>query len=721
MTTETRFDVEGMTCAACASRIERVLGKQEGVESAVVNYATGEARVVGSAPLDLLTGAVDRIGYHLSEIQPDATPSLTLRLRDEQRRQRTLFLGSAVLTAPLVAIAMGVFGMEVAHDPFWVVVQAVLATPVVLGFGWQFHRIAVKGLRTGQLSMDTLISVGTATALIYSYWAMAAGEPVFFETGAAIVTFVLLGRFLEARAKGEASQAVTALLSLGAETARRLDDGVATEVPIDVIRPDDVVEVLPGEKIPADGVVVDGTSAVDESMITGESVAVDKAPGATVVGATVNQHGRLVVRITATGADTTLQRIARLVEEAQATRAPIHHLVDRVSQWFVPAVMVASLVTLIGWLLVGGGHEAAIRAAVAVIIIACPCALGLATPTAIMVGSGRGAELGVVFKGAAAFEKVHDVDAVLLDKTGTLTRGVMTLTRSKGGDDVLRMAAAVEAASTHPIARAVVLAAEERDLVIPPVTDAASMPGRGVTGIVGDTEVLVGRELLFRDLGFEVRADHLRALTEFESMGATAVIVGWGGTTVGVLGFADALRESSRDAIRALHAQHITTGMITGDNVSVARRIADELDIDYVSAGVLPSAKADDVRAWQAKGHTVAFVGDGINDAPALTVADVGMAVGTGTGVAVESGDVILMSGDPLLVPTAIGVGRATFRTIRQNLFWAFAYNTAMIPLAAFGYLDPMLAGAAMALSSVSVVVNSLRLRRWRPAGLTAR
>ncbi len=698
-----------MTCAACATRVERVLGRQEGVESAVVNYATGEARVVGQVPTGVLVSAIDGIGYELIEITPETTgPGMVERYDVEQRHQWRLFLGAAALTVPLMVIAMGLPESTVTR---WL--QAILATPVVLGFGWQFHAIAAKGLRTGQLSMDTLISLGTLAALGYSWWALLVGEPLYFETGAAIVAFILLGRYFEARAKGRASAAVTALLSLGADEAVLLRDGTEVRVPADSLSVGDRVVVLPGEKVPADGVVVEGRSTVDESMLTGESVPVDKAPGTDVTGATVNQHGRLVVELTATGSDTTLHRIARLVEDAQATRAPIQRLADRVSQYFVPVVMVIATVTLIAWLVSGAGIETALTAAVAVLIIACPCALGLATPTAIMVGSGRGAELGVVFKGAEVFERTHAIDAVLFDKTGTLTRGVMTLTRNTGGDNLLRRAAAVETASTHPIARAVLLAAEERELEVPPVTDPMTMPGRGVVGMVDGIEVVVGRELLFRDLGMEVRQEDQLAIAEFEAFGASTVVVGWDGRTQGVLGLADALRESSREAVADLHASGIAIGMVTGDNKSTARRIATELGIDRVAAEVLPGGKADEVRAWQADGATVAFVGDGINDAPALAAADVGMAIGTGTGVAVETGEVILMSGDPKLAMSAIGVGQATFRVIRQNLGWAFIYNVAMIPLAALGLLQPMFAAAAMAFSSVSVVLNSLRLRRW--------
>ena len=699
-----------MTCAACATRIERVLSKQDGVESAVVNYATGEARVTASVPIDGLISAIDAIGYHLIEIQPeDESPDIVARYEAERRRQWRLFVGAATLTVPVMVLAMA---LPESGWNRWL--QAALATPVVWYFGFQFHRVAVKGLRTGQLSMDTLVSMGTAVAWGFSVWALLAGEHIYFETGAAIVSFILLGRYFEARAKGRASQAVTALLQLGAETALRLEDGTEVPVAVDDLRTGDLVVVLPGEKVPADGRVLEGRSSVDESMLTGESIPADKEPGDPVTGATVNQHGRLVVEVTATGADTTLHRIAKLVEDAQATRAPVQALADRVSQWFVPIVMSVAAVTLVTWLVLGAGLETAMTAAVAVLIIACPCALGLATPTAIMVGSGRGAELGVVFKGAAVFEDTHHVDAVLFDKTGTLTRGVMTLTRSTTNDpELLARAAAVESASTHPIARAVLLAAEERELDIPPVTDAAAMPGRGVVGNVDGTEVLVGRELLFRELGYDLRQSDQRALAEFEAHGATTVVVGWDGETKGVLGFADALRESSRDAVAALQAAGIATGLVTGDNASTARRIATELGIDRVVSGVLPGGKTEEVRAWQADGRTVAFVGDGINDAPALAAADVGMAVGTGTGVALEAGDVILMSGDPKLVSSAIGIGRRTFRAIRQNLFWAFAYNVAMIPLAALGYLNPMFAAAAMAFSSVSVVLNSLRLRGW--------
>ena len=664
--------------------------------------------MVAAAPVPDLVSAVDRIGYELIELQPDEDVDLIGRYDEEQQRQWRLFLGAAALTIPLMVLAMG---LPESTWNRWT--QLVLAAPVVLGFGWQFHSVAFKGLRTGQASMDTLISLGTLTALAYSTWALFSGEALYFESGAAIVSFILLGRYFEARSKGQASQAVTSLLSLAPEEALVLRDGEEATVPADDLRARDLVVVLPGQKVPADGTVIEGFSSVDESMLTGESVAIDKSPGSAVIGATVNQHGRLVVELTATGERTTLHRIAKLVEDAQATRAPVQKLADRVSQVFVPIVLLIALGTLAGWLLVGAGIETAVTAAVAVLVIACPCALGLATPTAIMVGSGRAAELGVVFKGAEAFELTHAIDAVLFDKTGTLTRGVMTLTRNTGGEELLSRAAAVETTSTHPVARAIVLAAEERDLDIPSISDDATMPGRGVVGTIDGVEVVVGRELLFTDLGYDVRGEDLKALAEFEAFGASTVIVGWEGETKGVLGFADALRESSRGAVDSLHGMGIETGMVTGDNKATSRRIGNELGIDRVAAGVLPGGKADEIRAWQADGRTVAFVGDGINDAPALVSADVGMAIGTGTDVAVESGDLILMSGDPALVTSAIGVGKATFRSIRQNLFWAFAYNVAMIPLAALGDLNPMLAAAAMAFSSGSVVLNSLRLRSY--------
>jgi heavy metal translocating P-type ATPase len=709
-TDDITFAVDGMTCAACAVRIERVLGKQEGVAEVAVNFATSEARVVvdGAAANDL-QAAVAKIGYEITERQPDEERRDLSEMYDEERStQWRRFVGAAVLTVPLMALAM--FGPESVLNTG---IQWALATPIVFYFGIQFHQVALKQARQFTSSMDTLVSLGTLSAYLYSVWAYLAGYTVFFETAGAIVSFILLGKYFEARAKGQASAAVTKLLELGAQEAIVMTDGEPVATPIAEVVVGDLVLVRPGAKIPADGEVAEGFSSVDESMLTGESVAVDKKVGSDVFGATVNQNGRLVVRVTKTGGDTALHQIARMVEDAQASKAPVQHLADRVSGIFVPAVIGIAVATLVFWMFKNGDIEQAVRAAVAVLIIACPCALGLATPTAIMVGSGRGAELGVVFKGAEVFERSTHVDAVLFDKTGTLTRGAMTLTRTHGTPEVLLKAASVEFASEHPVARAIVLGAEERDMVLRPVENFSNFPGRGVMGEVDGEEVIVGRKELFGDLRWDVQKQHQDALTGFEVLGTTAVLVGWDGETKGVLGVADSLRESAKPAVQGLKKLGVEVAMVTGDNSATAARIAEEVGITRVRSGVLPGEKAEEVAGLQADGLQVAFVGDGVNDAPALAAADMGMAIGTGTGVAIEAGEVILMSGDPQLALTAIRLGRRTFRVIKQNLFWAFGYNIAMIPLAAAGLLNPMLASAAMAFSSVSVVANSLRLRSF--------
>lgn len=710
MTTPTVFDVEGMTCAACAARVERVLAKQDGVEQVVVNFASGEAKVFGAVQVPELEAAVAKIGYGLREMAPDDDrPDIVARYAGEQADQWRRFLGAAALSLPLLVLAMA-FPMDAAWNRW---LQLVLATPVVFWFGRQFHINAWKQARSLGANMDTLISLGTLSAFFYSSWALFSHEDVFFETAGAIIAFILLGKFFEARAKGRASAAVTKLLELGAKEARVLRDGAEVMIPIDLLRVGDIMVVRPGEKIPTDGTVVEGASSIDESMLTGESMPVDKKVGDHLYGATVNQQGLLRVTATATGRDTALHQVARLVEDAQASKAPVQHLADRVSSVFVPIVITISVGTLLAWLASGYDTTTAVKAAVAVLIIACPCALGLATPTAIMVGSGRGAEHGIIFKGADVFEQTSDIDTVLFDKTGTLTKGHMTLTRLYGDEIVLQRAASVEAGSGHPIAQAIVLGAEEREISLFPVTEFSDMPGRGVVGTVDGTEVIVGRPLLLEELGMDVESHHTDQLMTFETFGATAVMVGWEGRSRGVMAVADSLRETSIVAVAGLKALGLDVAMVTGDNHATARSIAKEVGIDRVRAGVLPGGKDAEVQALQAEGRMVAFVGDGINDAPALTRADMGMAVGTGTDIAIEAGDVILMSGDPTLALTAIRLGRRTFTVIKQNLFWAFFYNAAMIPLAALGYLNPLFASAAMAFSSVTVVTNSLRLRRF--------
>lgn len=722
MTSETKtsaplvFEVDGMTCAACASRIERVLGKQEGVDAASVNFAGAEARVRLSDGVtsDTLRAAVQKIGYDIRVVEPETERrSMVDVYSAEERLQWRRFWWALALALPTMLLAM--LGP---HSSQNATLQWLLSTPVVWVIGAPFHRVALRQLRSFGASMDTLISLGTATAYFYSVWAVFAGDHVYFETAAVIVALITLGKAFEARSKGRASSAITKLLELGAKQATVIREETERVIPADQLLPGDLMVVRPGEKIPTDGVVAEGQSSVDESMLTGESRPIEKDVGAQVFGATVNQNGRLIVTATQVGAETALSRIVALVEEAQASKAPVQRLADRVSAVFVPIVIVIAIATLFTWLGLGRPISEAMAAAVAVLIIACPCALGLATPTAIMVGSARGAELGVLFKGAEVFERSRQIDTVMFDKTGTLTQGMMTLTDVVGPDQetlLLRMAS-VEAASEHPIGKAVALGAEERDLELRPVEGFTAHSGRGVSGSVDGVLVHVGTRRFLAEEGIVIESEFSDALSNLEKSGKTAFMGAWDGAVRGVIAVADSIRPQSQAAIFSLTALGVDTAMITGDNRATAEAIAAEIGISNVVAEVLPGDKSAQVAAVQARGGTVAFVGDGINDAPALTRADLGMAVGTGTDIAIEAADIVLLAGNPMLVPTAMRLARRTFSTIRQNLFWAFFYNVAAIPLAAAGLLDPMLAAAAMAFSSVSVVTNSLRLRRFQPA-----
>ena len=708
------FDVDGMTCATCALRIERILSRQEGVTEASVNFAGLQARVVAAPSTDVavLEAAVDRIGYGIRRVEPgDDRERPVERYAREVRYQRRNVLLAALFTVPLLALSMLV--TETDATRMW---QAALATPVVFAFGGQFHRVALKRLRGLEASMDTLISVGSLAAWTYSAVAFFTDQPIFFETAGMIITLILLGRFFEARAKGRASNAITNLLELGAREARQLrGDEVVMVDPLE-LAPGDTVIVLPGEKIPVDGEIIAGRSSVDESMMTGESVPVDRQVGDPVRGATVNQQGRLEIEVTRVGPNTALARIVRLVEEAQASKAPVQKLADRISSVFVPVVITISLIVFVGWLVVTGEMATAVRNAVAVIIIACPCALGLATPTATMVGSGRAAEHGVLFKRADVFERSRKIDTVVFDKTGTLTKGLMALSDVVTDEDENRflfLVGSVEAASEHPIGRGVALGAEERGIRLAFPDQVESLAGKGVIGVVGGVEVTVGKAKLMADRGLRVDDRYVGAVEDLERAGKTTFLAGWNGKTRGVLAVEDSVRESAPRAVAAMQELGVNAVMLTGDNRRTADSVARRIGISDVLAGVAPGQKSAELRRLQAQSKTVAFVGDGINDAPALSQADLGMAIGTGTDVAIEAGDIVLMSGEPILAVTAMRIAGATFRTIRQNLFWAFFYNAAAIPLAAAGLLNPMVAAAAMAFSSVSVVTNSLRLRSF--------
>jgi P-type Cu+ transporter len=684
------LEIDGMTCASCVARVERALNGLDGVDGASVNLATEGATVAfhpSQLGVEQLISAVESIGYH-------AALSLERERPEPDRSVRTRLLLAAVLTVPVAVLGM----IPPARFSGWEWVALSLAAIVVLWAGWPFHRAAALNLRHRAATMDTLISLGTLAALVWSAVVLTAGldADTYFEVGAVIVTLILLGRHFEARARRRSGDAIRKLLELGAKEARLLRDGEEVLLPVAELRPGDRFVVRPGEKIATDGIVEEGESALDQSMLTGESAPAEIEPGADVAGATINTYGRLVVRATKVGSNTALAQIARLVEEAQSGKAPVQRIVDRISAVFVPIVIGIALATLAGWLLATGDASAAFSAAVAVLIIACPCALGLATPTALMVGAGRGAQLGILIKGPEVLEETRRIHMIVLDKTGTVTVGKLELVdihplNGAGRTEALRLAGAVEAASEHPVGQAIARAARSEVGALPAVTRFRNLPGLGVCGAVEGLDVEVTR----RD---------------------GAITVAWDGEPRATFVVHDTVKPTSREAVGELRALGLTPILLTGDTEETARCVAAEVGIDRVVAEVLPHQKVAAIRRLQDSGKVVAMVGDGVNDAPALAQADLGLAIGTGTDVAIEASDLTLVSGDLRAVADAIRLARRTLRTIKANLFWAFAYNVAAIPLAVAGLLNPIVAAGAMAFSSVFVVTNSLRLRRFRSA-----
>ena len=737
------LQIGGMTCASCANRIEKKLNKLDGI-TASVNYATEKASVTAPAGYDpqLLIAEVEKTGYTAELPTPKGAAAPgdgnegESREDAELRALRQRLIGSAVLAVPVIAMAM----IPALQFDYWGFASLALAAPVVIWAGWPFHKAAWMNLKHGAATMDTLISVGTSAAMIWSIIALFFGTAgdrgvvhpfeltisrsdglghIYLEVAAGVITFILLGRYFEKRSKRRAGAALRALLELGAKEVSVLRDGKEERISIEELSVGDEFVVRPGEKIATDGTITSGSSAIDASMLTGESVPVEVSEGDSVTGATVNAGGRLVVKATRVGSDTQLAQMAKLVEDAQSGKAEIQRLADRVSGMFVPIAIAIAVAALGAWIGAGFPLSAGFTAAVAVLIIACPCALGLATPTALLVGTGRGAQMGVLIKGPEVLESTKRVDTIVLDKTGTVTTGKMTLTdviTADGTDrgDLLRLAGGLEDYSEHPIAQAIAAGATAEVGDLPATESFENIEGKGVQGVVDGRAVLAGRESLLADWSQHLD-EHLKSAEQTaEAEGKTAIAVGWDGAARGVLVVSDQIKPTSAEAIRQFTELGLTPVLLTGDNQTVAEQVAAEVGITQVIAEVLPKDKVDVVARLQGEGKVVAMVGDGVNDAPALAQADLGLAMGTGTDVAIEAADITLVRGDLRAAADAIRLSRKTLGTIKTNLFWAFAYNTAAIPLAAFGLLNPMLAGAAMALSSVFVVSNSLRLRTFK-------
>ncbi|MFD1039672.1 heavy metal translocating P-type ATPase [Virgibacillus byunsanensis] len=718
------FDVFGMTCAACSSRIEKVLNKQTGVKLATVNLANETAAIEYNPGLieeaDLI-GRIQKLGYD-AKAKADKETKQSQKEKQIKRMQIKLLI-SAILSIPLLITMldhlMGLSLPDILMNPWF---QFLLATPVQFVIGWQFYEGAYKNLRNQSANMDVLVALGTSAAYFYSLYEVGKtiGNPgymphLYFETSAILITLILFGKYLETSAKGKTTLAISKLLNLQAKQARVIRNNEEVMIPIEDVVSGDRIVVKPGEKIPVDGIVRKGRTSVDESMITGESIPIEKELQANVIGATINKNGTIEMEATKVGKDTALASIVKAVEDAQGSKAPIQRLADVISGYFVPIVVVIALITFTVWIMLvsPGNLELALTASIAVLVIACPCALGLATPTSIMVGTGKAAESGILFKGGEHLERTHQLDAIIFDKTGTITKGKPEVTDFTGDNKALQLLASAEKGSEHPLAEAIVTYATENKVEIIGADEFTAIPGHGIRAKVADDQVLVGTRKLMVENEIDV-SDVETELIEYEKSGKTSMLIAVNGQYSGIVAVADTVKESAIEAVRQLKDQGLDVIMLTGDNERTAKAIASEVGIDQVIAQVLPEEKADKVKEIQQQGKKVAMVGDGINDAPALAIADIGIAIGTGTEIAIEAADVTILGGELLLIPKAIKLSHATIKNIRQNLFWAFAYNSAGIPIAAIGLLAPWIAGAAMAFSSVSVVSNSLRLKRVR-------
>ena len=729
VTDKAEFKVSGMSCAACATRIEKALKKLPGVYNATVNFAAEKVAIeynAGELTINQVQEKVKKLGYEAHNISDASEVDREKRVRQEEiRGQWFRLVLSAVLSLPLL-FSMVLHSLdimrgtaEILMNPY---VQFVLATPVQFISGWPFYRGAYAALKNGSANMDVLVAMGTSAAYFFSIANMVRDNPhLYFETSAILITLIILGKLLEATAKGRTSEAIKALMGLQAKTARVIRDGQENDLPIEEVLVGDVIVVRPGEKVPVDGIIIEGTSTLDESMLTGESIPVDKKVGDQVIGATINKFGAFKFQATKVGKDTALAQIVRIVEEAQGSKAPIQRFADVVSGYFVPIVVSLAILTFMGWyfILAPGDFTRALINFTAVMVIACPCALGLATPTSIMVGTGKGAENGILIKGAEHLENAHRLTTIVLDKTGTITKGqpevtdIVTLA-SLSEQEVLTLAAAAEKNSEHPLAQAIVKRGQEQGLTIAVTEKFAAIPGHGVDTIINGKQILVGTRKLMRENNIQIE-DIMSKVELLEQQGKTVMLMAVEKQMVGLIAVADTIKENSADAVAELQKLGIEVWMITGDNERAAKAIAVSIGINNVLAEVLPEHKAEKVAALKKEGKVVAMVGDGINDAPALAIADVGFAIGTGTDVAIEAADITLMRGDLNGLVAAIKLSKATMRNIKQNLFWALIYNSIGIPVAASGYLSPVLAGGAMAFSSVSVVLNALRLKRFQP------